>query len=57
MSGHLVQTLTHNSTIDNGQEPWDLVSRDGMNIAYGVYIFHVEAPGIGTYIDKFAVLK
>jgi hypothetical protein len=57
MSGRLVQTLTHNSTLDDGQEPWNLVSRDGMNIAYGVYIFHIEAPGIGTYIDKFAVLK
>jgi len=57
MSGHLVQTMTHISTIDDGQEPWNLVSRDGMNIAYGVYVFHVEAPGIGTYVDKFAVLK
>ena len=57
MSGHLVQTLSHNSTIDNGQEPWNLVSRDGMNIAFGVYVFHVEAPGIGTQVGKFAVLK
>jgi hypothetical protein len=57
MSGRLVQTLTHKSTIDDGQEPWNLVSRDGMNIAYGVYIFHVDAPGVGTYIDKFAILK
>ena len=57
MGGRLVQTLTHSSTIDDGQEPWNLVSRDGMNIAYGVYIFHVDAPGVGTYIDKFAVLK
>ncbi|MDP2884788.1 MAG: hypothetical protein Q8P51_07200 [Ignavibacteria bacterium] len=57
LSGHLVQTIMHNSTIDDGQEPWNLVSRDGMNIAYGVYVFQVEAPGIGTYVDKFAVLK
>lgn len=57
ISGHLVQTLTHNSSIDDGQEPWNLVSRDGMNIAFGVYVFHVDAPGIGTYVDKFAVLK
>jgi hypothetical protein len=57
LSGHLVQTVTHSSTIDDGQEPWNLVSRDGMNIAYGVYVFHVEAPGLGTYVSKFAVLK
>lgn len=57
ISGHLVQMLVHNSSIDNGQEPWNLVSRDGMNIAYGVYVFQVDAPGVGTYIDKFAVIK
>jgi hypothetical protein len=57
ISGHLVQELEHNSTIDNGQEPWNLVSRDGMNIAYGVYVFQIDAPGIGTYVDKFAVIK
>ncbi|TSA23183.1 hypothetical protein D4R75_03895 [bacterium] len=57
ISGHLVQTLTHSSTIDDGQEPWNLVSRDGMNIAFGVYVIHVEAPGLGTQVGKFAVLK
>ena len=57
ISGHLVQTITHNSTIDNGQEPWNLVSRDGMNISFGVYVYQVDAPGIGTHIDKFAVIK
>ncbi len=57
ISGHLVQTLTHDGTDDNGQEPWNLVSRDGMDIAFGVYVFHVDAPGVGTYIGKFAVIK
>ncbi len=57
MSGHLVQELEHNSSIDDGQEPWNLVSRDGMNIAYGVYVYHVDAPGIGSHIDRFAVIK
>lgn len=57
MSGHLVQIVEHNSTIDDGQEPWNLVSRDGMDIAFGVYVFQVDAPGIGTKIDKFAIMK
>jgi len=57
MSAQLVQTLYHNSNIDNGQEPWNLVSRDGMNIAYGVYVFHIDAPGIGSFIGKFAIMK
>jgi hypothetical protein len=34
-----------------------LVSKDGMNIAYGVYVYHIDAPEIGTQIGKFAVIK
>jgi len=55
--GYLVQTLLHDATVDNGQEPWNLVSKDGMDISYGVYIYHVDAPGIGEKIDRFAVIK
>lgn len=57
ISGHLVQTIEHNGTFSDGQEPWNLVSKDGMDIAFGVYVYHVDAPGIGTRIDRFAVLK
>jgi len=57
MSGKLVKTLEHNSTISDGQEPWNLVSKDGMDIAYGIYIYHVEAPGIGEKIGRFAIIK
>ncbi|HUL43674.1 MAG TPA: hypothetical protein VLY03_04900 [Bacteroidota bacterium] len=57
ISGHLVQTITHSGTIDDGQEPWNLISKDGMDIAFGVYVFQIDAPGVGTYVDKFAILK
>lgn len=57
IAGRLVQTLEHESNIDNGQELWNLVSRDNMDIAFGIYVYHVDAPGIGTRVDKFAVLK
>jgi hypothetical protein len=57
ISGHLVQTLDHDGTFADGQEVWNLTSRDGMDIAFGVYVFHVDAPGIGTKIDRFAILK
>lgn len=55
--GSLVQTLTHSGSADNGQEPWNLVSKDGMDISYGIYIFHVDAPGIGEKIGRFAIIK
>ena len=57
MAGRLVQTLEHKSAFSNGQEAWNLVSKDGMDIAYGVYVFHVDAPKIGSKIGKFAIIK
>ncbi len=57
ISGKLVDVIEHNSTIADGQESWDLVSRDAMDIAYGVYVFHVDAPGIGEKIGRFAIVK
>jgi hypothetical protein len=57
ISGYLVDTLEHDSSLADGQESWDLVSRDGMNVAFGVYIFHVDAPDIGEKIGRFALIK
>jgi len=57
MSGELVRTIHHSSPIDDGAEPWNLLSQSGMDIAYGVYLYHVEAPGIGEKIGKFAIIK
>ncbi len=55
--GFLVDTIEHDSPVENGSEAWNLVSKDGMDIAYGLYIFQVEAPDIGEQIGKFAVIK
>lgn len=55
--GYLVQTIVHDANVDNGQEPWNLISKDGMDISYGVYIYHVDAPGVGEKIDRFAIIK
>ena len=57
MSGKLVKTIEHRSTISLGAEPWDLVSDDGLTVSFGVYIFHVEAPGLGSKTGKFALIK
>jgi hypothetical protein len=32
-------------------------SKDLLDIAYGVYIYHVDAGELGTKIGKFAVIK
>lgn len=59
VTGALVKTLYKNESnlYSGGSISWDLVSDDGMDVAYGLYIFHVDAPGIGEYIGKFAVIK
>ncbi len=56
VTGELVDTIEHNSTADDGKVFWDLRSRDNMGIAYGLYLFHVEAPQ-GSFTGKFAVIK
>jgi len=57
ITGALVKTLEKDSSPADGSLSWNLISDDGMDIAYGLYIFHVDAPGIGEYIGKFAVVK
>lgn len=57
IQGQLVQTLEHSSTMWDGTEIWDMLTKDKLDIAYGVYIYHVDAPGIGKKIGKFAVIK
>lgn len=57
LRGFLVEKIEHNTTIKNGAESWDLTSKDGLDVAYGVYIYHVDAEGIGEHIGKFALIK
>ena len=57
LSGELVCTLEHDSGLDNGREYWDLLNRDNLGVAYGVYIAHIDAPGVGERIVKFALIK
>lgn len=55
--GELVQTLYHNGDINKGFVAWDLRSKDNLEIAPGLYIYHVEANDADDYIGKFAVIK
>ena len=57
ISGNLVQTLHHDAGLSNGQEPWNLVSKDGMDIAFGVYVYHVKTPQGDEKIGRFAIIK
>jgi hypothetical protein len=54
--GEMVDIIHHNTTIDDGIENWNLRTQDGLDIAYGVYVYHVDSP-YGEHIGKFAVIK
>jgi hypothetical protein len=54
--GDLVQIIEHQDDLYDGSESWNLLSKDDMDIAFGVYIYHIESP-IGEKIGKFAIIK
>lgn len=55
--GELIKTIEHEGAINEGSASWDLKTNNSEDVAYGVYFYHVEAPGVGEYIDKFAIVK
>ena len=56
-SGRLVRELNHFSADEVGREAWDLRTVDGLEVAHGIYIYHVDAPDVGTKIGKLAIIK
>lgn len=57
IAGQLIKTLEKTNGAEDGTVTWNLISDDGTDLAYGLYIYHVDAPGIGEYIGKFAIIK
>ncbi|MBI2429097.1 MAG: hypothetical protein HYV29_09945 [Ignavibacteriales bacterium] len=59
VAGDLVRTLLHDAAY--ASQPtiavWDLQSYNGQEVAYGIYVYHVEVEGIGEYIGKLALIK
>ena len=55
--GEKLKTIRHNGSVTDGSASWDLLSDTNEDIAYGIYFYHVEAPGIGSFKGKFAVVK
>lgn len=66
VSGRLVRVLRHDTgsnetltpeTLLNGTVTWDLESDEGLAVSYGVYLYHLDAPGIGEKTGTFAIIK
>jgi hypothetical protein len=56
-SGRLVRKLEHSSGIEDTRATWDLRTKEGLEIAFGVYFYVVEAPGIGIKRGRLAIIK
>jgi hypothetical protein len=56
MAGDLVARVDHDGSSGSGQARWDLISRNGQDVASGVYLFTVEAPGLHD-VGRFVVLR
>lgn len=54
--GELVQTLHHDGSTA-GIVAWNLRSKDNLEVAPGLYLFHVDADGLGEFVGKFAIIK
>jgi hypothetical protein len=53
--GELVQTIQKDDLTSTAH--WDLLSNESQRIAYGIYIYHVDAPEVGEFIGRIAVIK
>jgi len=56
LSGDHLRTFEHNSSALDGNENWDLLTKNNQKIVSGVYIYHVDSP-YGEKIGKFAVVR
>jgi hypothetical protein len=54
--GDFVQSLHHDGSMD-GYVPWNLRTKDNLDLAAGLYVYHVDAGELGESIGKFAVIK
>jgi hypothetical protein len=56
LAGDLVATIDHDGTQGSGQAPWNLVSRNGQEVASGVYLFTVRSE-LGDARGRFVVIR
>lgn len=57
VNGELVKEIIHSSAINDGQQFWDLTTKDNFPVAYGIYIYHVDAGELGEKIGRLAIIK
>ncbi len=54
LAGDLVRTLKKDD-LASAELAWDVLTESGLPVASGLYIYHVDAKGIGTKIGRIAI--
>ena len=58
VSGILVDEILVNNSPQDGGIHWDMLTREGLEIAAGMYLYHVESLATGDKkLGKFEVIK
>lgn len=57
-SGNHIRSLEHDGTLESGTVSWDVRTKEGLDVAYGVYFYVVEVEGISDKkTGKIAIIK
>ncbi len=57
LNGKLIDTIYVDNSPADGKVIWDMQTSEGLEIAYGLYLYRVNSPRIGEKLGKFAVIK
>jgi len=56
VAGDLVAELHHDGSRGDGEEPWNLISRNGQDVVSGIYTYRVES-SLGSSTGRFVVIR
>ncbi len=55
LAGQLVKTIKKNG--ERNEVSWDLRNEAGLKVSSGMYIAHIEVPGVGNKVLKFGIVQ
>jgi hypothetical protein len=55
IAGDLVRTLDRSTDVNKTEFVWDLKTDQGLWVASGVYVWLIDAEGLGTKYGKMAI--
>jgi hypothetical protein len=56
LAGDLVAQVEHDGTHGDGQAPWNLITRNGQDVASGIYLFTVDSR-LGHQVGRFVIMR